>query len=564
MVNIPTTDRQFYDTTKKVNTLATFSGALQPAAENLRKTLVEQQNIRIETNATKGRAEADEFVRGLQLKYQRTPNSPEYKSELKEGLNNIWKKYGQDIDPLMQGQWGQMTNKLNLAYDTASNDWAWKQRQENAKLDLADGMNANYNLAYSHGKSNNIEAAILDLDYSYNKMKESVTSSLGEMEAHKLLKDYKKQFIKNFIDGQLQTNPEAALTSLNNKDIARVFDNTKEADDMKQYAVAKLDTLKKQAKYRNILSGIQQGNGLINKSMQQTLSLEEIESLMPKDATDDYKRLIYSLNGYGSTKGGTKLSDAGKALETSELYEQMSMLLSNKNGASVDDFNKFQNNVYKAMANKSLSKEEGMKIINEIADPMAKAWDGIGEKLSDGGGWFSGRDAVGAEGVIKTLKDNKILGKVDIKSKDKKTKAALEAANSKIKVKAYQYFYDELQKQVDNSGGKYGSIIDVMNETNIADKREILQKAQDAALHDMASDQFGYLANYKEEAQPNKVLADSGMTPNTNNVKNSTLGTPVKQSLIVQVGTSGGKYVARMSDGSIREISQTTYQQYRK
>lgn len=564
MVNIPTTDRQFYDTTKKVNTLATFADALKPAAEDMRKTLVDQQNIRIETNATKGRTEADEFVRGLQLKYQKTPNSSEYKQELKEGLSAIWKKYGSDIDPLMQGQWAQTVNKLNLAYDQASSDWAWKQRQENAKLDLAEGMNANYNMAYTHGKNNNLTAAILDLDYSYEHMRENVAKSLGEVEADKLMKNYKKQFIKNFVDGQIQTDPEAALQALNNKDIAAVFDNEKETDEMKNYAISKLDSLKKQAKYKNIMAGIRDGNGLINKSMQQTLSLEEIQSLMPKDATDDYKRLIYSLNGYSKTSAGGKgkLSDDQKAAETADLYEQMSMLLSNKNGASLDDFKTFQNNVYKAMANKSISKEEGQKIINNISDPFVKAWDGVSDKISDGGGWFSGRDAVGAEGVIKSLEENNLLSTST--SKDKKVNDALKAAQSQIKVKAYQYFYDELQKAVDNSGGKYGSVADVINETNLSDKRAILQKAQDAALHDMASDQFSYLANYKEEQQPNKVLQAGGMTPNTNNINNAKQGTPVKQTLIVQVGKSGGKYVAKLSDGSIKEISLTTYQQYRK
>ena len=564
MVNIPTTDRQFYDTTKKVNTLATFADALKPAAEDVRKTLVDQQNIRIETNATKGRTEADEFVRGLQLKYQKTPNSSEYKQELKEGLSAIWKKYGSDIDPLMQGQWAQTVNKRNLAYDQASSDWAWKQRQENAKLDLAEGMNANYNMAYTHGKNNNLTAAVLDLDYSYEHMRENVAKSLGEVEADKLMKNYKKQFIKNFVDGQIQTNPEAALQALNNKDIAAVFDNEKETDEMKNYAISKLDSLKKQAKYKNIMAGIRDGNGLINKSMQQTLSLEEIQSLMPKDATDDYKRLIYSLNGYSKTSAGGKgkLSDDQKAAETADLYEQMSMLLSNKNGASLDDFKTFQNNVYKAMANKSISKEEGQKIINNISDPFVKAWDGVSDKISDGGGWFSGRDAVGAEGVIKSLEENNLLSTT--KSKDKKVNDALKAAQSQIKVKAYQYFYDELQKAVDNSGGKYSSVADVINETNLSDKRAILQKAQDAALHDMASDQFSYLANYKEEQQPNKVLQAGGMTPNTNNINNAKQGTPVKQTLIVQVGKSGGKYVAKLSDGSIREISLTTYQQYRK
>ena len=564
MVHIPTTERQYYNNTRKVNTLETFAKAMQPAAENLQKTLVDQQKIRMDANATKGRAEADELVRQLQLEYQRTPNSAEYKAKLHDGLNEIWKRYGQDIDPLMQGQWSQMTNKLNIAYDDASNQWAYKQRQENAKFDLAEGMNANYNLAYSHGQNNNTAAALLDLDYSYEQMRANIAQSLGEVEADKLLKNYKKQYVKSFIDGQLQTNPEGALQALNNKEVAGVFDGQREVDQMKEYAVSKLDNLKKQAKYKNIIAGIQQGNGLLNASMNKNLSLEEINSLMPENATDDYKSLIYSLNGYTRKKGGKggsgKLSDDEKAIEAADIYEQMSMLLSNKKNATVDDYQTFQNNVYKAMNNKSIAKEDGMKIINQIMEPYASKWKDKTEEANSGG--IFGED-VGAEAVIDTLKSKKIINKEDTEIEgQKKMTAALNAGNNALKVKAYQLFYGNLQNLVDQSGGKYETIDDVYNAPRV-DKREILQKAQNMTLQNMAQDQFSYLANLKQEEQPNKVLKDSGMTPNTNNVENSKKGTPIKQNEYKRLAydRATGKYGVELSNGTIKEISRDLYLQ---
>ena len=223
MVNIPTTERQFYNTTQKINTFGTYADAVKPAAEDLRKTLVAQQNIRIETNATKGRSEADEFVRNLQLKYQKTPNSAQYKQELTTGLNDIWKKYGQDIDPLMQGQWQQMTNKLNLAYNDASNQWAFKQRQENAKLDLADGMNANYNLALNAGKQGNIKGALDNFEYSYQQLYDMTAESLGESEARRLLSDYEEEYKTQFVYGLAERNAQAAIDLLKQDSFAKSF-----------------------------------------------------------------------------------------------------------------------------------------------------------------------------------------------------------------------------------------------------------------------------------------------------------------------------------------------------
>lgn len=223
MVNIPTTSRQFYNNVGKVNTLKAYADALQPAANSYQEQLKQEQKIRIDANATKGRAEADEFVRQLQLQYQRTPNSDEYKQAMKEGLNEIWKKYGADIDPLMQGVWQQTVNKLNVGYDEASNQWAWKQRQENAKLDLAEGMNANYDLALNAGKAGNVKGALDNFEYSYNQLFEATAKNLGEMEAKKLMADYEEEYKTNFVYGLAERNAEAAIKLLKQPEFANSF-----------------------------------------------------------------------------------------------------------------------------------------------------------------------------------------------------------------------------------------------------------------------------------------------------------------------------------------------------
>ena len=76
MVRIPTTERQFYNTTPKVNTLAVTADALLPPAKQYTQTLKNQQKVKIDTNSNKARADIDNLQHQWQLDNQATPDNP--------------------------------------------------------------------------------------------------------------------------------------------------------------------------------------------------------------------------------------------------------------------------------------------------------------------------------------------------------------------------------------------------------------------------------------------------------------------------------------------------------
>ena len=62
MAIVPTTERKYYDNTLKQNTLATYAGALLPAAQNMQEQVTEQQAIKIDTLGTEARMKMNNII----------------------------------------------------------------------------------------------------------------------------------------------------------------------------------------------------------------------------------------------------------------------------------------------------------------------------------------------------------------------------------------------------------------------------------------------------------------------------------------------------------------------
>lgn len=526
MVRIPTTERQSYNLTPKVNTLEVFSKALQPSLQQYRTNLLEQQKVKIDTNATKARVEADKFVQDMRVKYQATPDSQEMKQEMQQGLSDIWDRYGADIDPIAKGEWDSTVVKLNGAYDIANNEWALKQREKNTHINVADNMNTNYQLAYEYGQAGNLAGAITELGLSYGQLNNYATKNIGEMSAKGLLKDYRKQFIMNFIDGQMQTNPEAALQSINSKDIQNVLNDPREIDKLKQYGLSKLDNLKRTKKANEIYSGIMRGNGLLNASLSKNLSLEEINSLMPADASDSYKNLILSMNGYRKTSGGItsgKISNGDKALAIQDIYAQFAEL-SGKENTSPEEWRKFTDNIYQKMETKEISVEKGMKFINDFATPIAEKE----KKVLETKGWFGWKKDTGYEDFIKSIPQASTSGITD-----KTVRKKVNQQNAALKNEAAELYYDGLRKEVDASQ-TYNDLQDLFADSS-PEKQQIIMRAGDYAMQQLNQRRFERLRYIPQEKQPNVLLNSTESVSNSNNITNSKQGTPVKDEGWIEV-----------------------------
>lgn len=249
MVRIPTTERKYYNTTPKVNTLAEFSSALIPAAEKYVESELVLEKVKIDTNATKARIELDNFQNQWQLANQSNPDNAQAKADFQTGMQSILDKYGQQISPIAKMEWDVTANKLKSNFDIANNEWAFRQKGENAKLNVAENMNLNLDLAYKNGLQGNIAGGWADLDRSYKQLYSYALPALGEIGAKDLLSGYKGDFTTSFVSGMIERDPAEALNFLNEEGNRQAIGSDRKVVALRAIAEKKVKeyaTLKKQ------------------------------------------------------------------------------------------------------------------------------------------------------------------------------------------------------------------------------------------------------------------------------------------------------------------------------
>lgn len=248
MVRIPTTERQFYNTTPKVNTLAVTADALLPPAKQYTQTLKNQQKVKIDTNSNKARADIDNLQYQWQLDNQANPDNPKARAKFQAGMQKILNQYGSEIDPIARMEWTVAANRIKSAYDIANNDWARKQKAENTKLDVAENINLNLDMAYKNGLQGNVLGGWANLDNSYRQLHSYASANMGETEAKALLSDYRSDFTTSFVNGLIESNPQAALDFLDNEDNRKALKYERKVGALRNLAEKQLKSYKTQIK----------------------------------------------------------------------------------------------------------------------------------------------------------------------------------------------------------------------------------------------------------------------------------------------------------------------------
>lgn len=298
MVNIPTTERQFYNTQPKANALGMTAEALLPAAQQYKETLLGQQKVKIDTNITKARIEIDDFANKWRLANQANPDNPEAKKQFQIGVSDILNRYGSQIDPIAKMEWGTTANRLRGAYDISNNQWALNQRAENAKLDVAENIRLNLDMAFNAGLAGNELGGLLDLDRSYLNLENYASKNMGETEARKLLETYKSDFTTNYVNGLIAKNPQAAIDFLDNEGNQLAIKFPRKAKALRDIAEKQLISAKKQYNQQLKVDRQYAYNQYIFNPNKTLEDLEEYRANFEPDMSEKkYEKMADMING---------------------------------------------------------------------------------------------------------------------------------------------------------------------------------------------------------------------------------------------------------------------------
>lgn len=326
----------------------------------------------------------------------------------------------------------------------------------------------------------------------------------------------------------------------------------------KQTALASFKNADDKRLISQIQSNSAAANELLAQSQERRLSIDEINKAVP-ETSSELRALLYDMNGYSLEDGALKMSESQKAIANADIYGRAVNLANNKN-ASINDWQKLEKDIYTAMRKGgSLSKSEGQKILNMIATPYVNSYK---DKLEDAESFRFVGPNYGFGQVEKLVSDlglNQKFGKE--KYKDKALRDNLQGQQAREKIKIFQTYGANLENALKKEGLK--SIDELQNWTS--KEREVFyQGVYDATLQSLHQVKFSSLQGLLPEKTPNAVVGknDSAVSSLSTDVNKSKDGTPVNSS-IKQVGTKGGKYYAKTSDGKTIEITENQYNQYR-
>lgn len=221
MVQIPTTERQFYNTERKLNTLAAYAGDLLKPAEQAGKLAAQYENIKMDNFTTKARLELDNLTQDWRKKNQANPKNVEALKDLETQYQEKLNLYREQIDPMSRLQWDSTANKMIGAYKSSNNSWGEQQLFNNTKLYVAENIKNNLDIARTHGQQNNLLGGLADFTNSYKSLLNYAKDGMGEMDAKILLNDYEKKYMESYISGLADTNPAAAMEALKVPEITR-------------------------------------------------------------------------------------------------------------------------------------------------------------------------------------------------------------------------------------------------------------------------------------------------------------------------------------------------------
>ena len=481
-----------------------------------------------------------------------------------KAMDKINKKYGKNIDSRFAKEYQSMTalddkeTILNLRFRQTQDLQRENRLRAARERDKAAEMAASANPAYAAEIDNRVRA---DLGGMLND------GSISRYEYDVALEDYNKKRTAASVNNFLDSSPEdwgddevnAALDAIT----ANVSDE-KEKQQLKDFAKAKIQGLRKQKEYLDTFNQLHSEYDLLNQSATNNLSIAEINRRMPKGASKEYKSLIKSLNGYGKL---IQPDETEKVMIKENLYDEIAQITSNAE-AKPEDYAKLQNKIYSALSVKAMSVAEGKKVLDQIIMPLNDTWGRQINKLStDNFGWFT--SDLGMSEVKNYLENNgwlkntKQIAKRNKKGENLSADLKQDAVNNaRISVKAYQLYNSNLLKAAQANG--LNSVADVVALEDGAQKRALFKNAQDTTIRQMANDRFSFLSGMPEQQQPNKVLDGGNLYGNTNNIDNSRLGTPVSDTRYkgTAYDPDTGKYALKTKDGKYEEVSYEVYLQY--
>jgi hypothetical protein len=377
MAHIPTTERKYYNTEKKLNTLAAYSSAMLPAAQNMQQVIAQQEEIKMDSYALEARMEMNEITNNWRIQNEGNPTDPTALKDLQSQYDDVLGKYREQVDPLYRYNWDIAGNKLKGAFDLQNQEWGFAQKQKNARANIARSVDNYIKLAYQYGQEDSEAEAMADFAQSYQKLLDYGAKNLGAEDAAKLLGSYQEKFVTSYLGGVASKDPNKAMKMLTeDKDLKAAL-----GDEQAEVMGKLIKKIKAQREYETQVS-----------QFTTELQLEEdLDKVSPFIALDELEKNKDAVSDkWYKAKKKTLLNQTSAMDET--VADTYTDLLIRSQEINKDNANEIMNQsnelltaIEEASSKGDLKPEDKKKLINEV---IAIRKEALPEFIESSNSWF--------------------------------------------------------------------------------------------------------------------------------------------------------------------------------
>ena len=246
----PYSNASFYDklgrTAEKLGT--TISGLAQGAKE------VEDLSILNESTSLAVQKSL-EYTNQWKLENEGNPRDPQKIAEYNNQLRSIWAT-PEGLTGASRSKWSQIANQNLQSYQRKSIEWGIEQSVVNTEDRINDTIKTNLSTAKQLGFEGSFDEALEAFDQSYNQLYSIGTkvaegepdARIGKAKTEELLQDYKSDYMKSYIMGAIEKDPNEGLLMLQNDKVRETITDTKDVEILVDYAKAKIEGNKQIAK----------------------------------------------------------------------------------------------------------------------------------------------------------------------------------------------------------------------------------------------------------------------------------------------------------------------------
>ena len=184
------------------------------------------------------------------------PNDPQALQDLQAARAQVVSTIGQQVPAISSRDYMSHTIQLQESSDKMNELWSMHQQVRNTKNDLDTAEKTQLDMANSAGRQFGQDGAdmgnlnsVLNFETAQTAIKQFVTPVIGAPRTDDYLKSFSSNWVKSFVSGLAEKNPQAAAAMLQQPNIAEHF-STQDIGDM-------ADVIKKTTRQQQLIQNMQ-------------------------------------------------------------------------------------------------------------------------------------------------------------------------------------------------------------------------------------------------------------------------------------------------------------------